>query len=495
MQPKPTYEELEKRVRELEGRVRVCHGAEERLLESEKRYKLIFDQSPLGIIHFDQEGTIVDCNNKLLEIMGAKRKAVVGFNMLRVLKDEHMRRVLIRALSGEIGRYEGDYLSLSGNKLTTLRAIYSCITSEDGKFLGAAGLFEDISEQKKAERALRESEERYRTLVETMSDGLLVRDERNTIAYVNPRLCHMWEYKREEIIGRPLVNFLDEANRLVLDEQLILRRKGVMDHYELTWTAKSGRKVPTIMSPKPIFDSSGSFKGSFVVITDITRRKEAEDALRKARDTLEIRVRERTAELAGINEALRGEILERNRAEMALRSSEERYRGIVEDQTELIFRIDPDMKLTFVNRAFCRFFGKNDHELTGELLADCVGSQEVAHIREKLLSLSAEEPVGKSDQRVSNGQGEPRWVQWTTRVIHDSLRNHMEYQWVGRDITEAKNMQEALQESARIIKFFAYSIVHDLKSPSVALYGLVRLLQRNYGHMLDERRQPIVTRF
>lgn len=216
-------------------------------------------------------------------------------------------------------------------------------------------------------------------------------------------------------------------------------------------------------------------------------RKRAETALRKARDTLEVRVRERTAELAGINEALRGEIQERQRVERALRTSEERYRGIVEDQTELIFRIDPDLRLTFVNGAFCRFFGQREHALLGKLLVDGLGDQEAAYIQEKILSLSREEPVGKSDQKIRNGQRESRWVQWTIRVIHDSAGNPMEYQWVGRDITEAKNMQEDLEEKAKIIKFFAYSVVHDLKSPSVALYGLVRLLQRNYGHALDER--------
>lgn len=285
MQPKPTYEELERRVRELEGEIQVHREAEERLLKSEKLYKLIFDQSPLGIIHFDQEGTIVDCNDHFLEVMGAKRKAVVGFNMLKALKNERMRGALVRALSGEIGYYEGDYHSLSGNKLTILRAIYSSITSEDGKFLGAVGLFEDISEQKKAENALRESEGRYRTLVETMTDGLLVRDEKDIITYVNPKLCLMWEYDREKIVGHPLVDFLDEANRRILEDQLIRRRAGALDPYELTWTAKSGRKVPTIMSPKPIFDISGDFKGSFVVITDITNRKAGEEALaRQARE-------------------------------------------------------------------------------------------------------------------------------------------------------------------------------------------------------------------
>ncbi len=285
MEAKPTYEELQRRVKELEELVFACSGAKEKLLKSAKRYKLIFDHSPLGIIHFDQDGVIVDCNDHFLEIMGAPRKAVVGYNMIESARDEKMREAMLRALSGEIGTYEGDYRSVSGNRLTTLRAIYNRINSEDGKFLGAVGLFEDITEQKEAEQALRESEQRYRSLVETMNDGLLVRDEHDVITYVNPRLCHMWGYEREEIIGHPLVDFLDAENRLILEQQLARRRQGAVDPYEITWTAKGGGKVAAIMSPKPIFDGDGNFKGSFVVITDITSRKNAEEALaRQARE-------------------------------------------------------------------------------------------------------------------------------------------------------------------------------------------------------------------
>lgn len=276
---KPTYEELEERVRELEGQLRDLRETQVELLKSAKRYKLIFDHSPLGIMHFDQDGVIVDCNDHFLEIMGAPRRRVVGFNMIQSARDERMRTAVLRALTGKIGCFEGDYRSVSGNRLTTLRALYKRITTEDGQFLGAVGLFEDISEHKKAEQALRESEQRYRSLVETMNDGFLIRDENDMITYVNPRLCEMWGYEREEIIGRPLVDFLDPENRLILEQQLVRRREGALDPYEITWTARDARKVVAIMSPKPIFDEAGNFKGSFVVITDITSRKRAEEAV------------------------------------------------------------------------------------------------------------------------------------------------------------------------------------------------------------------------
>jgi PAS domain S-box-containing protein len=279
MHHKPAYDELEKRVEELEKEALICTRAVEAVRESEERYRMIFNHSPLGIVHFDERGVIVNCNEHLIEIMGGSRETTIGFNMLESLQNEAMRSAILSALSGKSGYFEGDYLSITGGKLTSVRAIYSRITSEDGNFIGAVGLFEDVTEKKVAEEALRESELRYRSLVETMSDGLLVRDEDYGVSYVNERLCRILGYSRDEMIGHLLTDFLDEENWSILKEQSARRRKGADAPYEITLRGKDGRNIYAIMSPKPVFDADGHFKGSFVVITDITSRKQAEKAL------------------------------------------------------------------------------------------------------------------------------------------------------------------------------------------------------------------------
>ena len=285
MSQKLTYEELEKRIEQLEEERHSWLFAEEALLQSEERYRLIFNHSPLGIVHFDQEGVILDCNDHFLEIMGASRETVLGFNMVTSARNRAMRSAVQTALGGELGTYEGDYRSVTGDKNTQLRAIYNCLPSEGGKFLGAVALFEDISETRRAEEALKESEQRYRTLVETMNDGLLIRNEKDRITYVNERLCQMWGYSRDEILDHPTTDFLDEENLIIVNEQWIKRREGGNDPYEMAWTARDGRKIPTIISPRPIFDGDGAFRGSFGTITDITSRKEAEETLaRQARE-------------------------------------------------------------------------------------------------------------------------------------------------------------------------------------------------------------------
>ena len=146
------------------------------------------------------------------------------------------------------------------------------------------GLGKEIAERKRAEEALRKSEEQYRTLVETMTDGLGIQNEHGIFTYVNNRLCEMWGYSRDEIVGHSVTAFLDESNRDILKEQIERRRKGSQEAYELEWIGKDGRTIPTLMSPAPLWDVEGNYAGSFAVMTDITERKRMEEDLRRVQN-------------------------------------------------------------------------------------------------------------------------------------------------------------------------------------------------------------------
>lgn len=140
------------------------------------------------------------------------------------------------------------------------------------------------------EHALYTSEQRYRTLVETMGDGLSEINENQITTYANQTLCRMWGRPREEIIGQKVDQFLDFENKKIFQDQIEKRKKGSRIPYEIVWTRKDGSKLHAIMTPTPYFDADGHFKGSFAVITDISKQK-------KEKDLLEKRVKERTAEL------------------------------------------------------------------------------------------------------------------------------------------------------------------------------------------------------
>ncbi len=147
------------------------------------------------------------------------------------------------------------------------------------------------------EHALFTSEQRYRTLVETMGDGLSEIDENQVTTYANEMLCRMWGRPREEIIGMKVDQFLDDENKKILLDQLEKRRKGGRGPYEIVWITKDGSRLHTIMTPTPYFDAEGNFKGSFAVITDISKQK-------KEKDLLEERVKERTMELENKTQSL-----------------------------------------------------------------------------------------------------------------------------------------------------------------------------------------------
>lgn len=125
----------------------------------------------------------------------------------------------------------------------------------------------------------KEAERRYRLLVETMNDGLIMVNAAGIILFLNQKTCDMTGYSSDELLNRPFVDFFDEANRAIVEEQLAKRRQGVHDYYDIEWTCKNGRKISTIMSPQPLFDDTGHFRGSFAIITDITERKRAQDLM------------------------------------------------------------------------------------------------------------------------------------------------------------------------------------------------------------------------
>jgi len=149
-------------------------------------------------------------------------------------------------------------------------------------------IIRNISERKRAEKALRQSEKRYRLLIETMNDGLGVQDERGAWRYVNDRLCEMLGYSRDEMMGRPITDFLSEHDQMIYRSQMTLRRRGERGLYEMSWLDKNGQPVPTLVSPKAIFDEQGQFKGSFAVVTGITERKQAEEALKESEKRLRL---------------------------------------------------------------------------------------------------------------------------------------------------------------------------------------------------------------
>ena len=113
------------------------------------------------------------------------------------------------------------------------------------------------------------------------------------------------------------------------------------------------------------------------------------------------------------NLALQAEIGERQKAEQALRESESRYRAVVEDQAELICRFRPDATITFVNQAYCRYFGRTREQLIGRRFMELIPAPDQALMRQHLDTFTADRPLAVVEHRVTLPDGEVRWQQWT----------------------------------------------------------------------------------
>ncbi|MEQ8504768.1 MAG: PAS domain S-box protein [Rhodospirillales bacterium] len=192
------------------------------------------------------------------------------------------------------------------------------------------------------------------------------------------------------------------------------------------------------------------------------------------------------------------DITERKRAEEALRDSELRYHAIVEDQTELIRRCTPDGLRTFVNEAYCQYYGVPREKLIGRPVGSELGEGEAAVRLAIIQRIGATNPIEENLHRVAGPNGKVSWQQWTERAVFDGDGRMVEIQGVGRDVTATKEAEEMLAEakdaaeqaSAAKSRFLA-AASHDLRQPLQALAMFVNVLSERD---LDDKAKQLINR-
>lgn len=138
----------------------------------------------------------------------------------------------------------------------------------------------DVTEQKKAEERLQESEERYRNIVETANEGISIIDAEERITFVNKQVEDMFGYSSEELIGRLMWDFLSDESKAVIKHVFSKKGENINESLEIKFIRKNGYPLWTHTNSKSIFDKNGKFLGTLNLHTDITKRKEVEEALR-----------------------------------------------------------------------------------------------------------------------------------------------------------------------------------------------------------------------
>lgn len=258
------------------------------LRNSEERYRMIFTRSPLGIIHFDEHGVIVECNEKFAEIIGAPRGQILGFPMLRKLEDENMLRAVRDCLDGKKGLYEGDYQSVTGGKVTPLRATFSRILTDAGEFLGAVGIFEDVTQRRKAEQLLLEREQMLASMLSASPFGISWNGPDRRIRWVNEAWERIFALDRSgEFLERSteeLFASVEEFRRvggLVADAL----SQGMVTETQTTLVRKSGEQFDALLRLRTVDPEDGR-KGYIAAVEDISQKKKAEAEQERLRSQL-----------------------------------------------------------------------------------------------------------------------------------------------------------------------------------------------------------------
>ncbi|WP_437603922.1 PAS domain S-box protein [Sorangium sp. So ce590] len=145
------------------------------------------------------------------------------------------------------------------------------------------------------------------------------------------------------------------------------------------------------------------------------------------------------------NAELEQELAEKRRVEVALRESEARYRGIVEDQTELICRFRMDGTLTFVNDVYCRYFDKTREELVGHHFTPLVPDEDQRLLDQQFAKLGPENPIVHTEHRVVHPDGSVRWMHWTNRAPLGEGGAHAEFQAIGVDVTDRREAEDEVK--------------------------------------------------
>ncbi|HEY9642079.1 MAG TPA: PAS domain S-box protein, partial [Coleofasciculaceae cyanobacterium] len=383
-----------------------------------------------------------------------------GFGLLQMLRTNPDTRelpiILLSARAGEEARVEGleagadDYLTKPFSSRELMARVEA--TLKLSQIRHAAALKEQIL-RLTAEQAQQETEAtfaRLTQLLETMSDAFVELDRDWRITYQNAAAEQINHGKpRSQVLGKTLWEEWPDAVGSELEAQYRWAiAEQIPVHFEHHYYAPPNFDLWLEIHAYP------SEAGLGIFYRDITerqhneaQRQQAEEALRQAKAELEIRVVERTEELQQANDRLQQELVQRAQIEQQLRQSETRYRAIVEDQTELIARFAPDSTILFINDAYCRYFNLKRDEIIGKSYSPVIYEADREKVAQLVQSLSAENPTLIIENRVIDGWGEVRWTQWVNRLLFDPQGNLIEFQAVGRDITDLKQTEQALRES------------------------------------------------
>jgi len=268
-------------------------------------------------------------------------------------------------------------------------------------------LEDEVLERMQAEQALKDSEEYNRLLIETMNEGLVAFDQYQTIIYINSKCCEMFGYDRQELLNRPLSDFLDQSDlKLVCKNQ---RQECRITPLEIFWKRKDGTTFPTITSPQALFDQAGKHTGGVAVLTDISHLKQIQSELHEAKTFAE---------------------------------------SIIANVPEVIYSIDREMNLTYISPKCQQLYGYSAQEFFGipDLFLKIIHPDDAERLVEELRNVFAGKMV-LQEYRIVRRDGGVIWVRESALPTLDERGKFLRLDASVYDITALKAVEQALRDS------------------------------------------------
>ena len=315
-----------------------------------------------------------------------------------------------------------------------------CVVERDefGRPARMVGTHTDIDERKKTEIALKESEHKFRTLVDRASEMLFLHDLNGDIVDVNIKAVRRTGYTRDELLSMNVVD-IDPDSELRDDFNLIWHERPLYEDviFEARHCSKDGSIYPAEVHAVKLLIAGRPFV--LALATDITERKAAENALRE---------------------------------------SEQKYRDTFENSVAGLFKTSPDGRIIEANDSFAGMYGYTD---AAELIADNVNSCELyvsmSERTELLKALEVKGEVGNFELQQVKRDGTPFWVSVNGRVIHDFGGNILYYEGSLIDITNKKQAEEALKLANRKLQILSAITRHDILNHVTVIRGILALTE------------------
>ncbi|MGD0328808.1 MAG: PAS domain-containing protein, partial [Nitrososphaeria archaeon] len=254
---------------------------ERTLKENEERLNFTIENFHEAVMWTDpQTGLIVNCNRAAELLLEKERHEIVDHPLTRVLspeKAEYYLGLFRSVMKGGFMMADQEVITKSGKvKFVDLSAFPVLVNNR----LLFQGIFRDVSEKKKMEEDLSQSEVKYRLLVENAHEGIWAIDTDMKVAFVNPCAAEMLGYTIEEMFGRSIYEFMDKKSIVIAKNKLAWRKIGISESYELEYIRKDRKKIYTNVTVSPILDEKGIFAGVLAFVTDLSDKRRMEEEIR-----------------------------------------------------------------------------------------------------------------------------------------------------------------------------------------------------------------------